>query len=70
MTGYIKHFLLICHKYEEERNTLFQLCSQSNDNFRNLTEDDKFIYIIKKEWRATLNYITDAWMKRKEYLYV
>ena len=65
-----KHFILICNKYEEERNTLFQHCSQSNDNFRNLTEDEKFTYIIKNEWRAALNYITDAWMKRKECLYV
>lgn len=38
-----------CHKYESYRKTLYEKISENVPNFRNLNEENKFIYIMSLE---------------------
>ena len=41
-----KHVILECLLYDDLRETLFEEISSSFNNFRNISDDDKFIFFV------------------------
>ena len=41
-----KHVILECLLYDDLRETLFEEISSSFNNFRNISDDDKFIFLF------------------------
>ena len=41
------HFLMVCGEYETKRRELFAYIEQYDNNFQNLDDVEKFMYILK-----------------------
>ena len=64
------HFLMVCEEYETERRELLGDLSQYNDNFPNLDDVEKFIYILKLGNKRSMEHIYRCWWKRKSKIYM
>ena len=65
-----EHFLIHCPIYTEFRQLLFNICNETLSGFAILCNNDKLIHLMNCDWRPCLEFITEAWFKRKSILYV
>ena len=63
------HFLCECTFYEQVRNNLFDWINQSDPDFTTLEIQEKFKYLVKKQWKDVSLYVLQAWRMRREKLY-
>ena len=61
------HFICICPAYHECRQLLYN--SIEYEHFTNMSEDDKFIYIMKEEQCKVSLFIDNAWRIRNSLVY-
>ena len=66
------HFLIKCPCYKEQRVTLFNKLEKEFKNFRNLNDENKFIWLLSSEDKivimAVYKLLSDLFEKRKELL--
>ena len=64
------HFMLNCTLYDEIRNRLL-LSNVVNiiNNFDELSNEDKFIFIMKLNYKIYYKYLDEAWRKRRNVLF-
>ncbi len=61
------HFVSICNAYTTLRNAMYD---KINDlTFYNITDIDKFVSLMKKDWKQLSKYIETAWDYRNSILY-
>ncbi len=60
-------FFCICNVYTEFRNAMYTKIN--NIEFINMTDKDKFIYLMKYHWKDVSQYIELAWDKRTNIIY-
>ena len=63
------HFTCICKEYSEYRDHMYECIRGKNVMFDNMTEADKFVYIMKYEWQLYSNFLYNSWMKRNRIMY-
>ena len=63
------HFLCICLGYSVERTYLFDKAKAKNDNFNNLQDVDKLIYLMNELWWDVSKFIVKAWHTRMSKVY-
>ncbi len=56
------HFICTCNVYTEFRNAIYTKIH--NIEFIDMTDKDKFIYLMKYHWKDVSEYIELAWDKR------
>ena len=64
-------FLLTCSTYNDLRNSLETIVNENCPNFKELSTDMRFIYLLNAEGkiiRAVGKFIHDAFIKRAEIL--
>ena len=64
-----QHFLMRCDVYNDLRQSLFDNCIFKNNRFNDLTELDKFVYIVNCQERDLADFIHLAWNRRRNCLY-
>ena len=50
-----KHALMVCPKYEKERESMLKYISMLNKNFHLLNTDDKFVWLLMNEDKQIIN---------------
>ena len=63
------HFLCQCDYYSSERKALYEFAISKNASFANLTEEEKFCYLMVECNCKVGKFINKAWQKRKLKLY-
>ena len=63
------HFICKCKLYSDYRNVMYSKAEQENNEFLQLSENDKFIYLMKS-CKYTINYVKLAYNRRKSNTYV
>jgi hypothetical protein len=67
-----KHFIITCPHYKSHRQDLFSLLEENNSMFKELTENDKFIFIMENKnfesLKLIMKYIHDIYEERKHFL--
>ncbi len=58
------HFLCVCTTYSNYRQNLYSIVI--NDNFLNMSNDEKFVFLLKFKWKYVCIYLEKAWDKRTE----
>ncbi len=61
------HFLCVYTTYSNYRQNLYSIVN--NDNFLNMSNDEKFVFLLKFKWKYVCIYLEKAWDKRTEILY-
>ncbi len=61
------HFVSICKEYIF-RQSLYNKINEKSDIFRNLDTKEKFIFIMKTEWKLLSKYLVNALNKRNSKL--
>ncbi len=63
------HFLCVCNANIEFRNVLSNNIYNVYHNFYNMTDKDKFVYLMEFHWKDVSVYLEKAWEKRTDILY-
>ncbi len=63
------HFVCVCPIYSDIRITLYNKVIDNNNQFVNFNDKDKFIYLMKSQWKLLGTYLEKAWQKRHVTLY-
>ncbi len=63
------HFLCTCPEYTNIRNEMYHSIIVKHNGFDLLSDQDKFIYIMKNEWKSLGIYLSKAWQIRTNKLY-
>ncbi len=58
------HFVSICKEYDIFRQSLYNKINEKSDIFTNFDNKEKFIFIMKTEWKLLSKYLVNAWNKR------
>ncbi len=61
------HFLCVCTTYSNYRQNLYSIVN--NYNFLNMSNDEKFVFILKFKWKCVCIYLEKAQDQRTEILY-
>ncbi len=61
------HFVTVCNAYEIYRQQLYE--SITDEHFTSLGDKDKFVYLLKNEWKLFSVYVEKAWNMRTSILY-
>ena len=48
---------------------MYMRVSETYPEFTDLNTVDKFVFLMKNEWKEICNFIDKAWRKRKDILY-
>ena len=64
------HILCVCGSYDEFRTTLYNKASTTFNEFHNIPELDKFVYLINNLQRDVIAFLVKALTKRRNYMYV
>jgi len=64
-----KHFLLHCKLYEDERSDLLKKVANVCNNFTELSDDEKLIFLMNRMEKVTCKFIYQIFEKRKHTLY-
>ncbi len=56
------HFLCICTTYSNYRQNLYSIVN--NDNFLNMSNAEKFVFLLKFKWKYVCIYLEKAWDKK------
>ncbi len=62
------HFILICNEFNEPRINLFNSIKYKEETFEYLDNKEKFVHIMKYEWKLLIRYLLKAWAKRNSKL--
>ena len=65
-----KHLLCHCPLYAELRQTFYEEVSQTCNQFISMSDDEKFVHLLKYEWKLTSNFLNSAWSLRTQKLYL
>ena len=60
-----EHFICRCLNYNKFRLTLYQTL---NNQFMDLPDENKIIYLINEKWKLFVIFLENAWRYRKECL--
>ena len=63
------HFVCICPEYSNARTKLYSQYGAKNTNFINISDADKFSYILEISNHDLAIYIIDSWKMRTAKLY-
>ena len=63
------HFLCICPIYQNLRENLYSSYYNISNDFIDLSDDQKFVYMMKQPIRNLIKYVTLAWNLRKSKLF-
>ena len=63
------HLLCICPIYQNLRENLYSLYYNICNDFIDLSDDQKFVYMLKQPIRNLIKYVTLAWNLRKSKLF-
>ena len=63
------HFVCICPEYSNARTKLYSQYGAKNNNFINISDADKFCYILENSNHDLAIYIRDSWKMRTAKLY-
>ncbi len=63
------HFLCVCSEYDVIRNRMYERVSEEYSDFNVLNTEDKFIYLLRNEWKEVCNYLDKAWDVRRNIMY-
>ncbi len=61
--------MCVCNAYIEFRNVLYNNIYNVYHNFYNMTDKDKFVYLMEIHWKEVSVYLEKAWEKRTDILY-
>jgi hypothetical protein len=61
------HFICICNIYTHFRNEMYNKIN--NTDFVDMSDKDKFIYLMKNNWKEVSQYMELAWNKRTDIMY-
>ena len=64
------HILYVCERYNEFRTALYNKPSTTFNEFHNIPELDKFVYLINNLQRAAIAFLVKALTKRRNYMHV
>ena len=64
------HFLFNCEQYRNLRNDLLSVLAQQRDSFLLLSDQEKLKILMNDYPRQLAKYLSKAFDKRKQYLYV
>ena len=59
-----------CNLYNDLRVALYDSVGLKLDLFQAMNDEQKFIYLVKNEWKLTANFLTDAWSMRTDKMYL
>ncbi len=62
-------FISICKEYDIFRRSLYNKINEKSDIFRNVDNNEKFIFIKKTGWKLLSKYLVNAWNKRNSKIY-
>ncbi len=63
------HLLCKCPLYADQRLKLYQEISDKYQPFATKSDDDKFVHLMKNEWKLTSNFLDIVWSLRTQKLY-
>ena len=63
------HFICKCEALVEPRNVLYEMVQRKYNMFINLDIKEKFIHLMKYEWKQMSIYIEKAWYIRRNIMY-
>ena len=63
------HFLCICPIYQNLRENLYSSYYNISNDFIDLSDDQKFVYMLKQPIRNLNKFVTLAWNLRKSKLF-
>ncbi len=63
------HFLSKCTKYINVRNVMYNNVIGKKPEFEQMNDNDKFVYLMKYEWKLVSVYIDKAWNIRNNVIY-
>ncbi len=64
------HFLMICSKYENPRQTLISIVSDMYGHFNLLTDRDKFVFMLQNCQKHVATYLTQAFEIRQQEMFI
>ena len=64
------HFVMQCEFHNNSRSIMFEKIISNFPAFSTLNQNEKFVYIMKYEWKFLGKYLKSAWENRKKKLYV
>ena len=63
------HLLCLCNKYTSLRETLYEKASDNYQEFNNLDDLDKFVYLVNNTQRPVIKFLVDALSMRSRALF-
>ena len=63
------HFICECSQYDIYRQDMYNYVKAKNVNFASFDNENKFVYLMKYEWKQIGMYMEKAWQKRTSILY-
>lgn len=64
------HFVCKCTALTDLREELYGQVENRIENFTDLNDNDKFVHLVKLEWRPLCSYIEKAWNVRTSLMYM
>ena len=64
------HFVCKCTALTDLREELYGQVENRIENFTDLNDNDKFVHLVKLEWRPLCSYIEKAWNVRTSLIYM
>ncbi len=64
------HFICVCESYNCYREHLYSDITVKNAMFVTYSDDEKFVYMLKNEWKLLSMYMQKAWNRRNGLMYI
>ena len=64
------HFLCECESYVDYRRTLFSHAQETNPNFVSKDVIDKFVFLMSNHQKQVIYFLSSAFNKRTQSLYI
>ena len=64
------HFICNCPSYTDQRERLYREVTSKNELFNLMSDQEKFVYIMKNEVKVLSNYMCESWDIRNSKLYI
>ncbi len=65
--AYKAHFLCVCTTYSNNMYNLYSIVN--NGKFLSISNDEKFVFLLKFKWKYVCIYLEKAWDNRTAILY-
>ena len=63
------HFVCVCKIYDLHRKKLYDYIKEQHEMFKHLSDENKFIILLKYESRKLAEYLFEAWNLRNSILF-